>query len=85
MGNNISDYTEEQFIKFIQEIFRENEADSDEKLDTLLEQFRALTGHPDGSDLIYYAPSDDVCTPEAITQTIKAWRQANGLSGFRSA
>lgn len=85
MEKSISDYTEEQFIKFIEEIIMENEADSDEKLDILLDQFRALTGHPDGSDLIYYAPSDDVCTPEAITQTIKAWRAANGLPGFKES
>ncbi|QKG68654.1 bacteriocin immunity protein [Pseudomonas sp. B14-6] len=85
MKESISEYTEEQFIQFMEEIFRENEADSDEKLDVLLDQFRALTGHPDGSDLIYYAASDEECTPEAITQMVKAWRAANGLPGFKDA
>ncbi len=82
MKENISEYTEEQFIQFMKEIVRANEADSDEKLDVLLDQFRALTGHPDGADLIYYAASDEECTPEAITQTVKIWRATNGLPGF---
>lgn len=85
MKENICQYTEEEFTQFMEEIFRENEAGSDEKLDVLLDQFRALTGHPDGTDLIYYAASDGECTPEAITQTVKVWRAANGLPGFKNA
>lgn len=85
MKESISEYTEAQFVQFMEEIFKENEADTDDKLDFLLDKFRELTGHPDGSDLIYYADSDEECTPEAITRTVKAWRAANNLPGFKDA
>ncbi|MDH0625102.1 bacteriocin immunity protein, partial [Pseudomonas chengduensis] len=49
-----------------------------------LDQFREITGHPDGTDLIYYCESDAECTPERITQKVKSWRAANGLPGFKS-
>ncbi len=85
MRRQFADYTEAEFIAFLEDIFRENEAETDDRLDVLLNQFRELTGHPEGTDLIYYCESDVECTPERITQKVKAWRAANGLPGFKIA
>lgn len=83
MKKNISDYTEAQFISFVKEIRAANKSASDEVLGELLEQFRLLTGHPDGTDLIYYPESGADNSAEGIAETVKKWREANGLPGFK--
>ncbi|EAW8184853.1 bacteriocin immunity protein [Salmonella enterica] len=83
LKNSISDYTEAEFIELMKEIDKENVAETDDKLDLLLNHFEQVTEHPDGTDLIYYAASDAESTPEAITKKIKEWRAANGKSGFK--
>jgi hypothetical protein len=83
MKKSISDYTESEFIRFMQEIRTANKSASDEVLGELLEQFRQLTGHPDGSDLIYYPEDGADNSNEGITETVKKWREANGLPGFK--
>ncbi|EMQ1857664.1 bacteriocin immunity protein [Salmonella enterica] len=85
LKKSISDYTEAEFIEFMKEIDKENVAETDDKLDLLLNHFEQVTEHPDGSDLIYYAASDAESTPEAITLKIKEWRAANGKPGFKQA
>lgn len=53
MHEKILDYTEVQFIDFVKEIFVANDGGaSGEVLGELLDKFRHLTGHPDGTDLI---------------------------------
>lgn len=79
----ISDYSETEFLELLNEIMKENIAETDEDLDLLLEHFEKITEHPEGTDLIYYAQSDADSTPEEITKKIKEWRTANGLPGFK--
>jgi hypothetical protein len=84
MKKSISDYTEAQFIRFMQEIFTANSNGTpDEILGELLDQFCELTEHPDGTDLIYWPEDETQCTPAGITETVKKWREANDLPGFK--
>ncbi|OCQ53118.1 Colicin-E7 immunity protein [Photorhabdus australis subsp. thailandensis] len=83
LKNKIEFYTEAEFIEFMEEIFRENIARTDERLDVLLSHFEKVTEYPEGTDIIYYATSDSECSPEAITKKIKEWRAKNGKPGFR--
>lgn len=83
MEKIISDFTETQFIRFVQEIRTVNTNTSDEALGELLEQFRVLTGHPDGSDLIYYPEDGADNSSEGITETVRTWCEANGLPSFK--
>lgn len=83
MAKNLSDYTEIQFAVFINEIHSANKSASDEKLGQLLQQFRTITEHPSGTDLIFYPEDGADDSPEGIVQTIKEWRKANGLPGFK--
>ncbi|MFJ2714187.1 bacteriocin immunity protein [Pseudomonas sp. NPDC087346] len=80
----ISDYTEEEFIRFIEKIRTTNKNGSDSELGALLAEFRVLTGHPDGTDLIFYPEPGEDTSAEGITRAVKKWREANGLLGFRS-
>jgi hypothetical protein len=84
LKNSITDYTEAEFLEFMREVFKENVAETDERLDLLLDHFEKITEHPEGTDLIYYASSDAESTPEAITNKIKEWRAANGLMTFKA-
>jgi hypothetical protein len=85
LKNHFSDYTEAEFIKFMREIREANKHASDEVLDPLLQQFCQLTEHPDGTDLIYYPEDGADNSNEGITQTVKEWRAAQGLPGFKDS
>ncbi|MGY2442124.1 bacteriocin immunity protein [Pseudomonas sp. SDO52101_S400] len=82
MKKTISDYTEAEFIDFLNSVLAANTS-PDEILDPLLFEFERLSEHPAGSDLIYWPEDDAQCTPEGITETVKKWRAANGLPGFK--
>lgn len=83
MKRNFSDYTEAEFIQFMQELSTANKGAPDDVLDPLLEEFERITEHPAGSDLIYYPEDGADNSNEGITQTVKEWRAANGLPGFK--
>ncbi|MFJ4544879.1 bacteriocin immunity protein [Pseudomonas sp. NPDC088885] len=84
MKNGIADFTEDEFIAFMHKILAENKAPTDDVLDVLLEEFCEITGHPDGTDLIYYPEGDSSGSAEDVTRVVKEWRAAQGLPGFRS-
>lgn len=78
----LSDYTESEFLEFLNVICWSEHPNEQYQINAVL-LFEALTEHPDGSDLIYYADSDEESTPEAIIEKVKAWRNANGKPGFK--
>jgi hypothetical protein len=80
--SNISNYTEADFLALLTKICNSEYPTEKEQIEAVL-LFEMLCEHPDGSDLIYYADSDDECTPKAIVQKIKEWRTANGKEGFK--
>ncbi|WP_223283534.1 bacteriocin immunity protein [Hafnia paralvei] len=80
----ISDYTESEFLDFVRKICRAD-GESEEADNKLVREFKRLTEHPDGSDLIYYPRDDRDDSPEGIVQEVKEWRQANGKQGFKSS
>jgi cellulose synthase/poly-beta-1,6-N-acetylglucosamine synthase-like glycosyltransferase len=81
-STNISTYTEAEFLELITKICKADYPTEKEHIDAIL-LFKKITEHPDGSDLIYYADSDEDATPEAIIKKVKDWRAANGKSGFK--
>lgn len=81
---SISDYTEVQFIRFVQELLDAHGSGiTEEALDERIHYFCELIEHPDGSNLIYYPEPGADTSAEGITRTIKEWREANGLPGFK--
>lgn len=80
---SLEDFTGYEFIEFLNEISRQDESGTDERADQLLEHFIVITGHPVGSDLIYWPEPGADNSAEGITRTIKEWRAANGLPGFK--
>ena len=81
--NNLSEYTESEFLELIQEIC--GVVGTEEYQDELLEHFIEVTGCAAASDWIYYPQDDADDSAEGIVQTVKAWRAANSLPGFKDA
>ncbi|OYQ20065.1 bacteriocin immunity protein [Pseudomonas mandelii] len=79
---DLSDYSETDFLEFVSRICQSEYPTEKEQIDAVL-LFEELTEHPDGSDLIYYADSDEDSTPEAIVAKVKAWRNINSKPGFK--
>lgn len=81
----ISGYTEAEFMCFIEKIRTANKSGSNAELGELLAQFRKVSAHPDGTDLIFYPEPTADSSAEGITKTVKKWRAAQGLPGFSGA
>jgi hypothetical protein len=81
--NSLPDYTEYEFIQFLEKLFEEDVAATDVRADILLQHFNKIVGHPNGSDLIYHPEPGADTSAEGITRTVRAWREANGLPGFK--
>lgn len=75
--------TEAEFLQLMRKIRVVNKNAPDEILDPLLKQFCEITEHPDGTDLIYCPEESADNSNEGITQTVKEWRAAHGLPGFK--
>ncbi|UQS87600.1 bacteriocin immunity protein [Pseudomonas chlororaphis] len=80
---SISDYTEQEFLQFLTDICEVN-CQNEEDHSVLVRHFRKISEHPKGSDLIFYPADDADDSPEGILKTVKEWRRANGLPGFKS-
>ena len=81
LKTNLSDYTEQEFIDMLRQLCSGELPEKEE--DRVLSHFIKVTEHPRGSDLLYYPDEGADDSPEGITQTVKAWRAANGLPGFK--
>ncbi|AYA08441.1 bacteriocin immunity protein [Rahnella aceris] len=79
----ISDYTESEFLEFVKQFFNVQSTTEQEDTKKILE-FKRLTEHPSGSDLIYYPNDDREDSPEGVVKEVKEWRAANGKPGFKS-
>ncbi|MBK5415536.1 bacteriocin immunity protein [Pseudomonas sp. TH31] len=84
LKNSLSEYTEAEFIKRLEELAKEDkEAENDARADVLLLHFEKVSEHPAGSDLIYYPEPGADNSPEGVTQIVKEWRAPQGLPGVK--
>ncbi|AVX93397.1 bacteriocin immunity protein [Pseudomonas psychrophila] len=81
MNTKFSEYTESEFVALLQRIIGHDGSESE--VDQLVFHFEEISEHPDGSDLIFYPKEGADESAEGITQTVKAWRAARGLPGFK--
>ncbi|MBC2692657.1 MULTISPECIES: bacteriocin immunity protein [Pseudomonas] len=81
MNNTFSEYTESEFVALLQRI--KSHDGTEPEVDKLVFHFEEVSEHPDGSDLIFYPEDEADDSAEGITQTVKEWRAAQGLPGFK--
>lgn len=77
----INEMSESEFLKFVTRIYDNDYESEEEHIDAVFE-FKALSEHPSGSDLIFY-PEPGKSGPAAVVAEVKVWRAANGKSGFK--
>lgn len=81
MNKRVSDLLESDFLSFVTRIYNNDYDTEEQHIDAVLE-FKALSEHPSGSDLIFY-PESGKSGPTAVVEEVKAWRAANGKPGFK--
>ncbi|MDI2593948.1 bacteriocin immunity protein [Pseudomonas sp. 681] len=81
MSQLISEMSEEEFLGFVRKIYQSEYVTEEQQIDAVLE-FRRLSEHPSGSDLLYF-PDPGKDGPEAVVAEVKSWRAANGKPGFK--
>lgn len=86
------EYTQAQFIDFLQRFTDVNERYPDlqgvkfEKyFDSLVDHFSKVTEHPASSDLIFYPEYPGADEPENIVKIVLEWRKSQGLPLFKDS
>ncbi|MEY0231098.1 bacteriocin immunity protein [Providencia manganoxydans] len=80
--NSISDYTEKEFLRLIENIYFVN-TESEEEHRKWVNHFSKIIEHPRGNGLIYYPNKNRPDTPEGGVQEVKEWRAQQGKPGFK--
>lgn len=92
LKQKFEDYTQEEFIEFLNEFRFATRKDNSLKgqqlekyLDALFDHFIEITEHPAQGDLLAYPenPGDD--EPENIVKIVKEWRKSQGLPLFKDS
>lgn len=81
MKKTISDYTESEFLEYVTNIYFANYPTDEAHIDAVFDFIR-ITEHPAKSDLLYY-PEEGKDGPTHVIAEVKAWRIANGKTGFK--
>ncbi|MEX6373958.1 bacteriocin immunity protein [Providencia hangzhouensis] len=82
LKNNITDYTESEFLKLLTIICNADTASEEEQI-KFVTHFEKVTEHPRGSELIYYPEDGADDSPVGILKTVKEWRAKNGKPSFK--
>ncbi|MEX6214263.1 bacteriocin immunity protein [Providencia hangzhouensis] len=82
LKNNITDYTESEFLKLLTIICNADTASEEEQI-KFVTHFEKVTEHPSGSDSIYYPEDGADDSPVGILKTVKEWRAKNGKPSFK--
>ncbi|MFG8361124.1 pyocin-S1/S2 immunity protein [Pseudomonas aeruginosa] len=86
MKSKISEYTEKEFLEFVEDIYTNNKKKfptEESHIQAVLE-FKKLTEHPNGSDLLYYPNENREDSPAGVVKEVKEWRASKGLPGFKA-
>ncbi|EDV9995205.1 bacteriocin immunity protein [Salmonella enterica subsp. enterica] len=87
LKNNLEDYTEDEFIEFLNNFFEPPEELTGDELskfiDNLLRHFNKITQPPDGGDLIFYPSEEREDSPEGVIEELKRWRKSQRLPCFK--
>ncbi|NIE74551.1 bacteriocin immunity protein [Pantoea sp. Ap-967] len=86
MRRLISDYTEREFFDFVYAIFHADPRvyPTDRAHTKGILEFKRLSGHPSGSDVIFRPRKVGIKdSPADVVKEVKRWRAEQGLPGFK--
>ncbi|MBP5948818.1 bacteriocin immunity protein [Pseudomonas sp. P42] len=81
MKNTFNECVESEFEALLQRIISHD--GTEPEVDKMVFLFEEVSEHPAGSDLIFYPEDGADDSASGITQTVKEWRAAQGLPGFK--
>lgn len=79
---SISEYTEKEFLEILNKLFN-GQCSTEQEYHDLLEHVEQISQHPKGNEILFYPAPGVEDSPEGVLRTIKEWRKANGLPGFK--
>ena len=82
LKKSLSDYTEAEFKRLVQEI--SDDIGTEKYQDELIWHFRDLVKGFGGADLIFYPEPGADNSAEGIAKAVSEWCEAKGLPGFKS-
>ncbi|MDE9612139.1 bacteriocin immunity protein [Citrobacter portucalensis] len=89
LKQKIEDYTEAEFIEFLNEFFSNvhnlKGRELESHIDSLVDHFDKIVDHPEGNGLIFYPPDDREDSPQGVIDEIKRWRKPQGRSSFKQS
>ncbi|WP_349975909.1 bacteriocin immunity protein [Pseudomonas sp. WHRI 8519] len=89
LKEKLEDYTEDEFLTLITELYENRAgrrgAELESFRDMIVFNFRTITEHPDGADVLTRPPANSDKSSRGIVNRIKEWRAANGKPGFKPA
>ncbi|WP_234096014.1 bacteriocin immunity protein [Citrobacter portucalensis] len=85
----IEDYTEAEFIEFLNELFENPGNLKGREFEThcnmLVKHFDKIVDHPESNGLIFYPPDDREDSPQGVIDEIKRWRKSQGRPSFKES
>ena len=89
LKKRIEDYTEAEFIEFLNEFFSNvhnlKGRELESHIDSLVDHFDKIMDHPESNGLIFYPPDDREDSPQGIIEEIKRWRKSQGRPSFKDS
>lgn len=82
LKNKIEDYTELEYNNLISRLFEGNYS-SEREHDAIVDNIVDTSEHPNGTNILYYPEEGVEDSPTGVLEAIKAWRAANGKTGFK--
>lgn len=90
--DNLSEFTIEEFIRFLNEFYSDLRSspspkgqELEEYLDVILDKIITVVGTPKAGDFIYYPTKPENDSPEGVIEEIVNWRKSQGLPLFKDS
>lgn len=88
LKDRFEDYSEAEFLEFLEEFFENKNNLEDEEFDKHINQlaahFEKITEHPGKNGVIFHPEEGVEDSPQGVLQVVKEWRAANGKPGFKA-
>ncbi|SFQ35157.1 bacteriocin immunity protein [Enterovibrio norvegicus] len=81
LKNNLSDYTENEFLSYVEKIYGAELPEEEE--DKLINHFKKIVSHPKGTDLIFWPSNNQEDSPNGVISELKRWYAEQGLPCFK--
>lgn len=83
LKDNLSDYTETEFLSYVEKIYGAELSEEEE--DRLINHFKKIVKHPKGSDLVFWPDDSQEDSPNGVISELKRWYSEQGIPCFKES